>query len=106
MSYDQRHGYRGAEAHVDLAANASVADWNSALDDYRTLSGLVPGLVTESDATSASVHLGRRRGRSARPSPRSTGRGRASMRTVAARPPKSVSAVLKRGDIVRLVARR
>ncbi len=101
-SYDRRHGYRGAEAHVDLAANAGVADWNNALDDYHPLSNLVPGLVTGSDAKSASVHLGSGEDVTlslasiewARPRLDEDRRGAA---------PKSVDAVLKRGDIVRLV---
>ncbi len=100
-AYDQRHGYRGAEAHIDLPGNASVADWNAALEDYRTLSNLVPALVTESDADGASVHLGSGEDVSlglasiawARPHLDADRRGAA---------PKSVSAVLKRGDIVRL----
>ncbi|MEP7096224.1 MAG: penicillin-binding protein 1A [Dokdonella sp.] len=101
-SYDQRHGYRGAEAHVDLASNTGATDWNSALDDYRPLSNLVPGLVTESDANSASVHLASGEDVTlslaslewARPHLDNDRRGAA---------PKSVNAVLKRGDIVRLV---
>ena len=49
VTYDQRHGYRGAEAHVDLAADAGKTDWDKRARSTTTRSaGLVPGIVTES----------------------------------------------------------
>ncbi len=57
VTYDRRHGYRGAEAHVDLAADSGKPDWDKALLDYHALSGLVPGLVTRVDASAASVYM-------------------------------------------------
>ena len=53
MSYDRRHGYRGAEAHVDLATDASVAEWDAALAAYTSMSGLVPGMVIAVERESA-----------------------------------------------------
>ncbi|GAA0718792.1 penicillin-binding protein 1A [Dokdonella soli] len=101
-TYDQRHGWRGAEAHVDLAAGATASDWDNALTDYRPLAGLIPGLVTESDKQQARVHLADGQNISldfasvawAHPRLDEDRRGAA---------PKSIDAVLKRGDIVRLV---
>jgi penicillin-binding protein 1A len=55
--YDHRHGYRGAEAHVDLGPDSSTETWNEILAPYRTNSGLVPGLVTETDDDVAIVYL-------------------------------------------------
>ena len=101
MNYDQRHGWRGAEGHVDLAADAARADWDNALADYRPIAGLAPALVTESDKNRATLQLAD--GTSAeldlaavawaRPHIDDDRRGAA---------PKSVSEVLKRGDVVRL----
>lgn len=101
MGYDQRHGYRGAEAHVDLGADAAPTECSVALSDYRALAGLYPGIVTEtakdkatvcmSDGLSAVVELSAIAW--ARPHLDEDRRGAA---------PKSVSDVLKRGDIVRL----
>jgi penicillin-binding protein 1A len=101
MSYDRRHGWRGAEAHVDLAADAAREQWDQALADYRPLAGLLPALVTESAKDHATLQLAD--GQSvalaldamewARPRIDEDRRGAA---------PKSVSDVLKRGDIVRL----
>ncbi|MEP7041638.1 MAG: penicillin-binding protein 1A [Dokdonella sp.] len=101
MSYDQRHGWRGAEAHADLAAGAGRSEWDSALADYRPLAGLVPGLVTETGKDHATVHLDDGQDVPldlasvlwARPRIDEDRRGAT---------PKSVADVLKRGDIVRL----
>ena len=101
LTYDMRHGYRGAEAHADLAAN-DKAEWDKALLDYRALAGLTPGIVTRVDASSASVYLFDGQTVSldlsavewARPHIDEDRRGAT---------PKHVDDVLKRGDIIRLV---
>lgn len=55
--YDQRHGYRGPEAHVDLADKVSTSDWLEVLEPYRPVSGLEPGLVVEVEDSLAVVYL-------------------------------------------------
>jgi penicillin-binding protein 1A len=55
--YDQRHGFRGPEAHVDLADRISTGDWAGILSPYRPVSGLEPGLVIEVEETLALVYL-------------------------------------------------
>ena len=55
--YDQRHGFRGPEAHIDLADKQTTADWLEALTPYRPISGLEPGLVIEVADTLAVVYL-------------------------------------------------
>ncbi len=57
LLYDQRHGFRGAEGHADLAVDATPAQWNQALAPYRPLAGLVPALVTASGKDSATLYL-------------------------------------------------
>ena len=52
LDYDQRHGYRGPEGHVDVAPDASFDDWNQALDKYGTIGDLLPALVVEVDSRS------------------------------------------------------
>ncbi|MFI4968566.1 MAG: penicillin-binding protein 1A [Lysobacterales bacterium] len=101
FTYDERHGWRGAEAHVDLATGAAKAEWDTALADYHPLAGLTPGLVVDSDAGSATIHLDDGQNITldlaslgwARPHLDEDRRGAA---------PRSVAAILKRGDIVRL----
>ena len=55
--YDQRHGFRGPEAHVDLAENATTAEWAEILLPHRPVSGLEPGLVVETEDDLALVYL-------------------------------------------------
>jgi len=55
--YDQRHGFRGPEAHVDLADKFRPEDWNEALAPFRPVSSLVPGLVLEVEDDIALVYL-------------------------------------------------
>jgi penicillin-binding protein 1A len=55
--YDQRHGYRGPEAHIDLADKVNTADWLDLLEPYRPVSGLEPGLVLEVEDSLAVVYL-------------------------------------------------
>ncbi|MGB4860279.1 MAG: penicillin-binding protein 1A [Dokdonella sp.] len=98
LSYDRRHGWRGTEGHVDIGDDADV---QAALSDFRPVAGLIPGLVTQVDAKSATVQLSDGQSATldleavswARPQLDETRRGAA---------PKSVDAVLKRGDVVRL----
>ena len=56
-AYDRRHGYRGPEAQLDLAANDGPEQWQAGLAPYRPLAGLMPGLVTEADESLALVYL-------------------------------------------------
>ncbi|MSR14472.1 MAG: penicillin-binding protein 1A [Gammaproteobacteria bacterium] len=44
-SYDRRHGYRGPEAHVDLA-KTSKEKWVEFLNPYRVAGDLAPALIT------------------------------------------------------------
>ncbi|MGD8346573.1 MAG: transglycosylase domain-containing protein, partial [Lysobacterales bacterium] len=55
--YDQRHGYRGPEDHVDLTDRLTTDDWQDALAPYRPISGLEPGLVIEVEQELALVYL-------------------------------------------------
>ncbi|NND45061.1 MAG: penicillin-binding protein 1A [Xanthomonadales bacterium] len=55
--YDRRHGYRGPEAQVDLAEQATTDDWAETLRPYRPVAGLIPGLVVEVDEAIALVYL-------------------------------------------------
>ncbi|MEP6484999.1 MAG: penicillin-binding protein 1A [Rudaea sp.] len=55
--YDQRHGFRGPEAHVDLPENPSPADFDKRLEPFHPIVGLIPGVVTESADKTGSVYL-------------------------------------------------
>ncbi|HEY9148575.1 MAG TPA: penicillin-binding protein 1A [Gammaproteobacteria bacterium] len=46
LAYEHRHGYRGAEKHVELPQQAQSSDWQAALEGMSTIGGLQPALVT------------------------------------------------------------
>jgi len=54
--YDRRHGYRGAEAHINLTDSDTTSDWNETLRPYKAVAGMVPGLVTEVDEDVALIY--------------------------------------------------
>jgi penicillin-binding protein 1A len=54
--YDRRHGYRGAEAHINLSDNDTTSDWDEILRPYKAVAGMVPGLVTEVDEDIALIY--------------------------------------------------
>jgi len=100
-AYDQRHGYRGPEARVDLPASPAAEEVDQALQNYRPIAGMQPGLVLDADKQSAEVAL--------------PGGGRISLDLAAvawARPylnvdavgkkPEAVSDVVSPGDVIRV----
>jgi penicillin-binding protein 1A len=101
IDYDLRHGYRGAEAHVDIPAQAGKEELAKLIDGYRAVNGLVPAIVSHVDAEEALVQLDD--GQSAvlnvkavewaRPYIDESRRGAT---------PKHVDEVLKVGDIIRV----
>lgn len=101
VDYDTRHGYRGAEAHVELPAAATPEVLIKLIDGYRTFNGLVPGVVSQVGADEALVQLGDGQIAAlgltavewARPYLDDSRRGPT---------PKRVDDVLKAGDIVRV----
>jgi len=55
--YDQRHGFRGPEAHVEIAGLLETGEWLDILAPYDPISGLEPGLVIEVEDELAVVCL-------------------------------------------------
>jgi len=99
--YDHRHGWRGPEAHQDLPADAGAAEYDSLLSSYTNVSGLLPGLVTASDAKQATIYLPSHENVILDLAAMSWARPHVDDDRVGAAP-TSVSSVLKRGDIIRL----
>lgn len=102
ITYDQRHGYRGPEAHVDLAEDSQQAEWNKALADYRPIAGLYPGVVTHVEPASALVYLPDGQSISLEFAAVSWARSHIDEDRRGAAP-KHVNDVLKRGDIIRVL---
>jgi penicillin-binding protein 1A len=99
--YDRRHGWRGAEARIELADAATTATHAEALAPFRPIAGLLPALVVAADATEAQLQLADGQVVAldldavawARPYITESSRGPA---------PRAVDQVLRRGDVVRL----
>lgn len=101
IAYDHRHGWRGPEAHQDLAASAGDADYDRLLSSYTSISDMLPGLVTASSSTQATVYLSSHQSVTLDLAAVSWARPYINDDRVGAAP-TSVSGVLKRGDIVRV----
>jgi penicillin-binding protein 1A len=57
IAYDQRHGFRGPEAHFDLSPHPLPAELDKHLDAYHPVVGLIPGIVIEASEKEATVYL-------------------------------------------------
>jgi penicillin-binding protein 1A len=57
LDYDRRHGYRGAEHHIDDIESKSEEDIAALLESFPTLGNLYPGLVTHINEQSISVTI-------------------------------------------------
>jgi penicillin-binding protein 1A len=98
--YDQRHGFRGPEAHVDLAQSATTSDWAEILLPHRPVSGLEPGLVIEAEEDLALVYL--RNGQTVALSLEDMKwAGRFTNRDRKGRQPRTTTDIMVPGDIVR-----
>ncbi|MBL0222591.1 MAG: penicillin-binding protein 1A [Xanthomonadales bacterium] len=102
IDYDTRHGYRGAEAHVEIPANAQPADLIRLIDGYRSVNGLVPGVVSHVDAETALVQMAD--GQSAALDIKAVEWARSYIDdSRRGGTPKQIGEVLKPGDIVRVL---
>jgi penicillin-binding protein 1A len=59
VDYDQRHGYRGPEARIDLTEHADERAWELVLGQVGRVGGrLWPGIVVKVDEAGAEVYMG------------------------------------------------
>jgi penicillin-binding protein 1A len=100
MSYDRRHGYRGAEDKLALGDFKTEEELRDKLSTYPTLGGLEPALVLQANASSAELMVRETKVKLdtsaigwARPFKSADQRGAA---------PRRVNDVLHAGDIVRI----
>jgi len=100
-SYDRRHGYRGPEGHDELPPGAGTDELDRVLAGYMAAGGMQPGIVTESTAKQATVYLSSKESITLDMDAVTWAR-RYVNETSAGSVPKSVDAVVKRGDIVRV----
>ncbi|MFZ5724491.1 MAG: penicillin-binding protein 1A [Pseudomonadota bacterium] len=112
MAYDRRHGWRGAEKHIDprtlVAAPGSdgkQAPWPESLQDVRQVSYLEPGIVIATDKDSVTVL--RRAGDTVKIPFSTMGWARKYLGVDAMGPaPKTPADVVRPGDVVRVYAQK
>jgi penicillin-binding protein 1A len=104
VEYDRRHGWRGAQSHVELAGNEDAARLGAIVEEYPSVGLLAPALVTEVDERSAKVFV---RGRGfARIDWDGMSWARRKETELKTGPePKGAADVLSRGDVVYVVER-
>ena len=56
LAYDQRHGWRGAVAHVDLPPAGGAADWAKLIASYPHVGGLYPAIAVKLENQSAQFY--------------------------------------------------
>ncbi|WP_455209909.1 penicillin-binding protein 1A [Kaarinaea lacus] len=56
LEYDERHGFRGAEAKVEINEASVEEDWRALLADFRESNGLWPALVIDVKEKEATVY--------------------------------------------------
>ncbi|WP_233843539.1 penicillin-binding protein 1A [Dyella sp. 2HG41-7] len=100
--YDHRHGWRGPEAHEELAPGATDTDYGNLLSSYYEVAGLSPGLVTASSASDAMVYLPNKQTITLDLKAMDWARAYVNENRTGPTPTK-VDAVLKRGDIIRVI---
>ena len=57
LDYDKRHGYRGPEDYYELDAEAGETQWQQLLDNYSSVGGLKPALITAVAERSATAYV-------------------------------------------------
>jgi penicillin-binding protein 1A len=56
LDYDRRHGYRGAEHHVELDESSEPEEWYDILQSHKPFGDLHPALVIKLEEKSATVY--------------------------------------------------
>jgi penicillin-binding protein 1A len=57
QEYDTRHGYRGAESHIELSEDSITEEQKKLLETFPVIANLYPALVTSVHDQSITVHL-------------------------------------------------
>jgi len=101
LSYSRRHGYRGAEAKINLQEFTTEAAQLEKLENYHVYSGLYPALVLESNKKTATVLISNGEKWQITPKDIAWARKYISEDRRGARPTQ-VNKVLSAGDIIRV----
>jgi len=102
IEYDRRHGWRGPAGHVELAAGAT-SDYEDLVDEYVTIGDLAPAVVTSVEERGAHVYV-KSLGPAAIDWDGIAWARRALANEMVGPAPTRAAQVLKKGDVVYVVA--
>ncbi len=102
IEYDRRHGWRGPAGHVDLPAGATP-DYDDLVDEYASIGNLSPAIVTSVEERGAHAYVKTVGPVSIDWDGLSWARKAAGNETVGP-PPKNAAQVLRKGDVIYVVA--
>jgi len=102
IEYDRRHGWRGPAGHVELAAGAT-SDYEDLVDEYATIGDLAPAVVTSVEERGAHVYV-KSLGPAAIDWDGIAWARRALANEMVGPAPTRAAQVLKKGDVVYVVA--
>ncbi len=101
LDYDRRHGYRGAEHHFDIPADANIETWAELLHGYIDIGPLRPAVVVAVEEREAQVFTANRETLTIPWEGFRWARAYLSHNARAARP-KNAGEVVQPGDVVRI----
>jgi penicillin-binding protein 1A len=102
LEYDERHGFRGPEQHVELTGDAEESKWEGLLQTFPSLAALHPALITAVREQSAEAFLSGI-GRIQIEWPGLQWARRRLSENARGPAPKTAADILKAGDVVRVV---
>lgn len=103
QAYDQRHGYRGAEQHLNLTGNEDDLALDALLRDHRVVGDLQPAIVTGIEEQSATLYLGEGRYETLSWEGLKWARPFINENRIGPKP-KNTAEIIKPGDLVRVLA--
>jgi len=104
QAYDLRHGYRGAEQHLNLSGDEDDQALDALLRDHRIVGDLLPAIVTGIEEKSATLYLGEGRYETLLWEGLAWARPFKSENRVGPKPQRT-DEIIKPGDLVRVLAK-
>ena len=103
IEYDRRHGWRGPAGHVELPNTAAAPDYDDLVDEYATIGDLAPAIVTSVEERGVHAYV-----KAAGPATIDwdglVWARKALANEAVGPPPTRAAQVLKKGDVVYVVA--
>jgi penicillin-binding protein 1A len=104
LEYDRRHGFRGANAKIDLSKISTPAQFDAQLDEFPIIGGLKPAIVEKVEGKTAKIYV-KDLGSVSLPWEKLSWARRELPDEKVDRAPTDASEILTRGDVIYTVGR-